>query len=62
MNDDAYIIASVLTPRAITALKRYGIKTVDQIKENYPEKLLRIHGFGMHSLRAVEGAGHERRQ
>lgn len=56
MNDDAYLIASVLSPRAVNALKRNGIKSVDQIKACYPEELIRIRGFGLRSLRAVEDA------
>lgn len=53
---DVDTIASLLPSRAINALARCGIYTVDQLKANYPEKLLRIHGFGMLSLRIVEKA------
>ncbi|MGF6213299.1 hypothetical protein ABIE32_003183 [Comamonas sp. 4034] len=56
MNDDAYIIASVLSPRSVNVLKRYGIETIDQIKASYPEELVCIKGFGLRSLRAVEAA------
>lgn len=54
--DDATLIACVLSQRAINALARCGIKTVDQINSSYPHELLRVHGFGMISLRAVENA------
>lgn len=54
--NDATVIACVLSPRAVNALARCGIKTVDQIRASYPHGLLRVHGFGMLSLRAVETA------
>lgn len=54
--DDATLIACVLSQRAINALARCGIKTVDQINSSYPHELLRVHGFGMISPRAVENA------
>lgn len=54
--NDAAIIACVLSSRAVNALARCGIKTVDQIRSSYPHELLRVHGFGMLSLRAVEAA------
>jgi len=54
--NDTTLIACVLSPRAVNALARCGIKTVDQIRSSYPHGLLRVHGFGMLSLRAVETA------
>lgn len=55
MSDDS-IIASVLSRQVINALAKRGIHTVDQIKTNYPRGLLRVTGFGMGSIRAVEAA------
>lgn len=53
MSDEAKI-ASLLPSRTARTLARAGIDTIEQIKARYPEKLLRIEGFGMRSLRAVE--------
>lgn len=53
---DAEIIKSILPLRAINALAMHGIRSVEQIKANYPHGLLRARGFGMQSLRAVESA------
>ena len=53
---DSTKIAQVLSPRATKALARNGIETIDQIVANYPKNLLRINGFGLASLRAVEAA------
>lgn len=55
MSDDS-IIASVLSRQVINALAKRGIHTADQIKANYPRGLLRVTGFGMGSIRAVEAA------
>lgn len=54
--DDAALISSLLPTRTVRTLARAGIDTIEQIKANYPKKLLRIEGFGMRSLRAVEAA------
>ena len=53
---DYKIIASILPKRAINALALQGILSINQIKANYPNGLLRVRGFGMRSLRAVEQA------
>lgn len=53
---DAAIIASLLPLRTVRVLARGGIDTIEQIKASYPEKLLRVHGFGINSLRDVEVA------
>lgn len=46
----------LLKRRLVNTLERHGIKTVEQLKEAYPKKLMRIEGFGLTSLRAVEAA------
>lgn len=54
--DDEFVISSVLTTRTVNTLARNGINTIEQIKLNYPENLLRINGFGICALREVEAA------
>ena len=55
MNDSAKI-SSLLSTRTTRRLARAGIDTIEQIRANYPERLLRVEGFGITSLRAVEAA------
>lgn len=49
-------LPETLSTRAHNALARFGITTVEQVVEAYPEGLLKIPGFGRASLRDVEAA------
>jgi DNA-directed RNA polymerase alpha subunit len=55
MNEEAKI-SSLLPSRTARTLARAGIDSIEEIKARYPEKLLRIAGLGMRSLRAIETA------
>ena len=45
-----------LSTRTVNALAQNGIHSVDEIMANYPIRLLRLTGFGIHALREVEAA------
>lgn len=51
---DKAAIRKLLPKRAANALLQEGMNTFELIIQSYPEDLLRIPGFGMASLRAVE--------
>lgn len=55
MNEEA-IFSSLLPSRTARTLARAGIVSIEEIKARYPEKLLRIEGLGMRSLRSIETA------
>lgn len=43
-----------LSKRTLNALARHGITSVEQVMDAYPERLLRLSGFGLTALRDVE--------
>ncbi|MFE1574443.1 DNA-directed RNA polymerase subunit alpha C-terminal domain-containing protein [Comamonas odontotermitis] len=45
---------NALSTRTFNILARHGVDTVEDIKALYPQKLLRLHGFGMTGLREIE--------
>lgn len=47
-------LAGKLSNRAFNALARHSITTVEEVKAAYPERLLKLSGFGLQSLREVE--------
>jgi len=47
-------IDQLLSTRARNALARSGIETIEQIKSAYPDRLLRIPGFGLRAFREIE--------
>jgi len=51
---DESILRCLLPLRTVRALEKGGITNVEQLKASYPEGLIRLQGFGMGSLRAVE--------
>lgn len=47
-------LAGKLSNRAFNALARHNITTVEEVVAAYPERLLKLAGFGLQSLREVE--------
>lgn len=47
-------LAGKLSNRAFNALARHNITTVEEVMAAYPERLLKLAGFGLQSLREVE--------
>ncbi len=47
-------LAGKLSNRAFNALARHNITTVEEVIAAYPERLLKLAGFGLQSLREVE--------
>lgn len=47
-------LAGKLSNRAFNALARHNITTVEAVIAAYPERLLKLAGFGLQSLREVE--------
>ena len=45
-----------LSARTLNVLARNGIHSIEEIRTHYPNRLLRLTGFGMHALREVEAA------
>lgn len=49
-------LEQLISTRARNALARCGIETREQIMSAYPERLLRVPGFGLRAFREVEAA------